>query len=637
MDLYSAVARLGRPFVFREEDRDPEVLERKLGIGARGAIGDGLTCALVRVDGAIDWCCMPRFDSPSVFGAALDVHRGGITWIQPTRRPFETLQRYDPDTNVLETLFKVAGHGVLRLTDYMPWSDDPRAAIHEIHRRMECIDGELELDVVFDPRFDYAHGETSLDCGQRGVLARGPSGDRLVAVVRAAEWKTRERGGGVCTRVRLKKGERRWMVLSYAAHEPELVDAYRPSEHLRVTRRSWRHWTSTINYDGPWRHHVIRSALLMKLLTYAPSGAMVAAATTSLPEWPGNTRNWDYRYTWARDAAMGVRAQNLIGCAREAREFFYYVRDCLERYESLQVMYAIDGMRVPEERVLDHLRGSLASRPVRIGNGARDQLQLDAAGSMIDAAFIFERCGGSLTLRTWRHLRGVVETVRRRWREPDHGIWEPRSGEKHHVDSKMMCWVALDRGARIARLFAEHDLERSWAEAAREVHAEILRAGLDASGSRFTMAFGLDAPDAALLRMPLHSFLEPKHPYVVATTDFIRKELSEGPFLHRYRLDTDDGVGGHEGAFLLCGFWLAENLAMQARIEEALDVFVAHAEASNHVGLLAEEIDAKTGALLGNFPQAFSHLGLVNAALRIDLALRLRDEGSRDVPRLIPH
>jgi GH15 family glucan-1,4-alpha-glucosidase len=635
MDLYSAASRLSRPFTFREDDRDPDAVMQKLGIAARGIIGDGLTCALVRVDGAIDWCCMPRFDSPSVFGAMLDSERGGITSIQPTHRPFETLQRYDPDTNVLETLFRVEGQGVLRLTDYMPWTDDPRASIHEIHRRMECVAGEVEVEFVFDPRFDYGAGETSISHGERGCVAVGPSGDRMVCVVRTARWESRP-AGGVCARITLKKGERRWMVLSYAGEDPQPIEAYRPFEHLRVTRRAWRDWAHQITYDGPWRHHVLRSALLMKLLTYAPTGAMVAAPTASLPEWLGGTRNWDYRYTWARDAAMAVRAQNLIGCKREAREFFYYVRDCLERFESLQVMYAIDGMKVPDERVLEHLRGFAGSVPVRVGNGAKDQLQLDACGSMLDAAWIYERCGGSLTLRTWRHLRRVVDMVRRRWHEPDHGIWEPRSGEKHNVDSKVMCWVALDRGARMAKLFGDREAEQSWSQTAREIHDTILRDGIDRSGKRFSAAFGVDMPDSSLLRIPMSSFIDPKHPYVVETTEWVRKELSSGPFIHRYRLDTDDGVGGDEGAFVLCGFWLAENYAMQGRIEDALDVFVAHAEASNHLGLLAEEIDPSSGAQLGNFPQAFSHLGMVNSALRIDLAMRLRDEGSREVPRLIP-
>ncbi len=634
MDLYSAASRLSRPFVFREEDRNSIDLSKKLGIGARAIIGDGLTCALVRVDGAIDWCCMPRFDSPSCFGALLDPSRGGITWIQPVHRPFETLQHYDPDTNVLETLFRVPGRGVLRLTDYMPWTDDPRAAIHEIHRRAECVEGELELEYVFDPRFDYGVGETTLEHGEHGALARGPTGDRMVAVVMGGRWKSRPEGGLVSRSV-LKKGEHRWMVLSYAGQSPEPIESYRPFEHLRTTRRAWRTWSSQLTYDGPWRHHVLRSALLMKLLTYAPTGAMVAAPTTSLPEWIGNTRNWDYRYTWIRDAAMAVRALNLTGFGREAREFFYFVRDCLERDQGLRVMYAVDGMNVPEERILDHWDGFANSKPVRIGNDAREQVQFDAAGSLVDAAYMFERCGGSLTLRTWRHLRGVIETVRARWHEPDHGIWEPRSGEKHNVDSKSMCWVALDRGARIARLFGDHALDAAWSSAARTIREDVLRSGLHPNGTRLSAAYGVDVPDAALLRIPLHGFLDPTHPYVVETTRWVRNELCSGPFLYRYRDGTNDGVGGKEGAFVLCGFWLAEVYAMQGQIEDALEIFIAHAEASNHVGLLAEEIDPSSGALLGNFPQSFSHLGMINAALRIDRAMRLRDEGSSDVPYLI--
>jgi alpha,alpha-trehalase len=629
MDLYSAAKRLSRPFVFTEGNRN-EILP----IGARGIIGDGFSAALVRADGVIDWLCFPRFDSPSTFGALLDPMQGGLTAVTPSRRPFESLQRYDPDTNVLETLFRVDAQGVVRVTDFMPWTDDPRLGVHEVHRRVQCLEGEVDLDVVFDPRFDYGRDRPHIEHHEHGVIARGSRGERLVAVIGgAAAWQARSQGG-VCARLRLKAGERGWVVLSWDAPHPEPIAAYRPFDQLRMTRHRWREWSWKLQYDGPWRHHVLRSALLLKLLMYAPTGAMVAAPTTSLPEWVGGERNWDYRFTWTRDSAMGVRAANLIGYVHEARDFFHFVRDTLETDE-LKVMYAVDGKPVPEETVLSHLQGYGGSRPVRIGNGARDQVQLDTAGALVDAAYIYERFGGAITLRAWRHMAAVVEGVRGRWREPDHGIWEPRDGRRHNVHSKLMSWVALDRAARLAPLFGASAEQERWRAAASEVHADLCRHGLDATGNHFVMAYGFDEPDAALLLLPLHGFLEASDPRIERTVKWVRERLASGPYLYRYRVD--DGVGGPEGAFVLCGFWLAEVLAMAGRLDEAQEVFVAHAEASNHLGLLAEEIHPDTGELLGNFPQAFSHLGLINAAARIDRALRLRDEGSSKVPHLLEH
>jgi alpha,alpha-trehalase len=629
MDLYSAAKRLARPFVFTEGNRN-----ETLPIGARGVIGDGFSCALVRADGAIDWMCLPRFDSPSVFGALLDAQRGGITAATPARRPFESLQRYDPDTNVLETLFRVDAQGTVRLTDFMPWTDDPRLAIHEVHRRVQCLEGEVDMEVVFDPRFDYGADRPHMEHHQHGVLARGSKGERLVAVVGdGTRWEPHP-SGGVVARFRLKAGERRWVVLSWDAPHPEPIAAYRPFDHLRATRHRWREWSRQVQYDGPWRHHVMRSALLLKLLMYAPTGAMVAAPTTSLPEWIRGERNWDYRFTWTRDSAMAVRAANIIGSVDEARDFFHFVRDTLEDDE-LKVMYAVDGRAVPEERILSHLSGYAGSVPVRVGNGARDQVQLDTAGALVDAAYIYERCGGAITLRAWRHMAGVVDGVRTRWREPDHGIWEPRDGRRHNVHSKLMSWVALDRAAKLAPLFGATVEQERWRASATELHEELCRKGLDGKGEHFVMAYGMDEPDAALLLLPVHGFLEANDPRIERTTQWVRERLASGPYLYRYH--ADDGVGGPEGAFVLCGFWLAEALAMAGRLDEAQEVFVAHAEASNHLGLLAEEIDPSTRDLLGNFPQAFSHLGLINAAARIDLALRLRDEGSTKVPHLLEH
>ena len=627
MDLYSAARRLSQPFRFSEQNRDAE-----LPIGARGMIGDGFTCALVRTDGVIDWLCMPRFDSPSVFGSLLDRERGGSTGITPVARPFESLQRYDPDTNVLETLFQVPGEGQVRLTDYMPFTGDPRASIHEIHRRIECREGEVELEAIFDPRFGYGAHDTTIDVSENGALARSPQGERLVAAINTgATWEPRPEGG-VRYRFHLRSGERRWMVLSWGAPQPEPLSAYRPFEHLRSTRQFWREWSRQLNYDGPWRHHVMRSALALRLQIYGPTGAMVAAPTCSLPEWPGGTRNWDYRYTWTRDTAMAIRAANLLGYQHEAREFFHFVRDMLDRKAGLQVMYAIDGGPVPKEQVLEHLAGYRASTPVRVGNAARDQLQLDTAGALVDAAFLYERFGGSLSLHAWRHLRSVIEDVRRRWREPDHGIWEVRGTVRHNIHSKLMSWVALDRGQRLAPLFGGVPEQDAWQRGASELREDICKQGLDSKREHFVSAYGGNEPDATLLLLPIQGFLPPNDPRIVRTVEWVREQLAVGPYLYRYH--SDDGVDGPEGAFLLCGFWLAEVLAMTGMLDEAQEVFVAHAEASNHLGLLSEQIHPESHELIGNFPQAFSHLGLINAAARIDLGLRLRDEGTGKLPRL---
>ena len=626
MDLYSAARRLERPFQFAPGE------DAELPLDARGLIGDGMSCALVRVDGAIDWLCLPRFDSPSVFAALLDREQGGLTAITPRQRPFSSLQAYDPGTNVLETVFTVPGQGTLRLVDFMPWSDDPRAGIHEIHRKIEGLEGSVELDLVFDPRFDFGRDRPQLDIGPNGVLACGKRGERFAAIATHTAWQPRPEGG-VRQRIRVAAGERLWMVLSWDSIDPEPLARYRSWEHLRVTRRAWRDWSSRLTYDGPWRHHVLRSALLLKLLTYSPSGAMVAAPTTSLPEWIGGTRNWDYRYAWVRDASFAIRAESLLGYTDEAREFFYFVRDAVVVSRGLDVMYAVDGQQVPDETELAHLAGYRGSRPIRIGNGARDQLQLDTVGALVDAAHLYERFGNSLTLRSWRKIRAAIHAACERMHEPDDGIWEPRSGRRHNVHSKLLTWVALDRGAGIAAAFGDHALRIEWLDKAAQLRAEILARGLDPTGSHFVAAYGDDHVDASLLSLPLYGLVDEHDPRLARTVERIRADLGTGSFVHRYKYD--DGVGGAEGAFVLCGFWLAEVLALMGKLDEAQRVFVDHVNASNHVGLLAEELDPTSLQQLGNFPQSFSHLGLINAALRIDLALRLRDEGSDQAPHLV--
>ncbi len=628
MDLYSAAKRLTQPYVFTHATQPHD-----LPIAARGIIGDGYTCALVRPDGAIDWLCLPRFDSPSAFGQLLDAEHGGMTTITPVQRPFESLQRYDPGTNVLETLFRVPNQGVIRITDFMPWTDDPRSSIHEVHRRIQCVEGEVDLEVIFDPRFNYGANMPEMVNQGVGVLARGEGGEHLVAVLSGeGAWQAHP-SGGVHMRFTMRSNERRWMVLSWDAPRAESISAYRPHEHLRSTRRRWREWSGRFDYDGPWRHHVLRSALTLKLLIYAPTGGMVAAPTMALPELIGGERNWDYRYVWSRDASMSIRAANLTGYTNEARDFFHFIRDVLDPDQAaLQVMYSVEGGAVPEERTLAHMSGFRHSKPVRIGNGARDQLQLDTIGALVDAASLYEGFEGELNLRMWRRLRELVNYVASVWREPDHGIWEQRTETRHNVHSKLMSWVSLDRGARLASLFGDHALHLRWQTEARVIHDDVCRYGLNSQHEYFVGAYGRDYADSSLLLLPIHGFLPPEDPRIASTIARVRSELGAGPFLYRYHMD--DGLEGGEGAFLLCGFWLAEALAMAGLVDEAQEVFLAHAELSNHLGLLAEEVDPTSREMLGNFPQAFSHLGLINAAMQIDIALRHRDEGSSKMLRV---
>ncbi len=628
MDLYSAARRLNRPFVFQSPGDGPA-----LDIGGRGIIGDGFSAALIRPDGVIDWMCLPRFDSPSVFGAMLDAERGGSTGITPTRYPFEALQAYDPGTNVLETLFRVPGEGVVRVTDFMPFTNHPRAAIHEVHRRVQCVEGSVTLRVSFDPRFSYGRDLPDISVGTHGCQAEGREGERLSIVFGKPNFVWHKLGtGGAAGEITLRAGERHWCVLSWNAPAPEPIAAYRSYEHLRTTRHTWRAWAMGLKYDGPWRHHVQRSALLLKLLIYRPTGAMVAAPTMGLPELIGGGRNWDYRYTWSRDTAMGIRAANLLGFGEEAGDFFHFMRDVLSQNQSLRVMYTIDGAHVPSEEDLTHLRGFRESIPVRLGNDARDQLQLDTAGALIDAAYLYERFGGSLTLRGWRHLHQVIESLGKNWDQPDHGIWEPRSGLQQNVHSKVMSWVAMDRGAYLARLFGAEASATRWTGLAGQIHRDACARGLSANGKHFVASYGLPHMDASLLLIPIHGFLPADDTRILATVREVRAQLGSGPYVHRYH--NDDGLDGEEGAFVLCGFWLAEALAMAGQLDEAQEVFIAHAEASNHLGLLAEEIDPISKQPLGNFPQAFSHLGLINAAARIDSALRLADEGTRSKTHL---
>ncbi len=623
MDIYTASRRIADWFTV---DRKP------LAEGQHGAIGDGFTCALIGIDGSVDWLCLPRFDSPSVFCALLDPRRGGRFRVSPAAATYQSLQAYDTSTNVLQTLFREPDHGVVVLTDYMPWNGDPRSAFHELHRLLEVREGSLEMEVVFDPRFDYGRGETRVEPAEEGVAAEGPNGERMSLSIGAGIRFQPCPEGGAAARFTMRAGQRLWTILNWRAKRPEKIAAHRPFDHLRATRRFWRSWAARLDYDGPWRHDVQRSALMLKILQYAPTGAMVAAPTTSLPVSAGGNRNWDYRFSWTRDSAMAIRAMNLIGYPEEARGFFHFVRDNVQVRGKLDLMVTIDGGDVPDETLLEHLSGHRGIGPVRLGNAARLQTQHDIVGPLLDAASLHEQAGGTLGLGLWRQIRKLVNRAIEQAKEPDHGIWEPRSEPRHHVHSKLMTWVALDRALHLAPLFGGDRYQRTWRQARERLFAEIFQRGYDSASGTFVREYGGQDVDATLLLLPIYDFLPPRDPRVHRTIKRVIQELGEGRFLRRYK--TGDGIASAEGGFVLCGFWLAEALALAGDLDEALEVFHNHLSAANHLGLFAEEVDPSSGAPLGNTPQAFSHLGLIQAAARLDRALRLRDEGVDEPPRL---
>jgi GH15 family glucan-1,4-alpha-glucosidase len=588
-------------------------------------IGDCASAALVGRNGSIDWLCWPRFDSPSIFARLLDAGDGGHFQVRPVA-DFSVERRYLPDTNVLETTFTTE-RGVLRLTDLMPVAE--REAYrrelwpeHEILRRVECVAGTVEVDVYCDPRLDYARIDPALD-------DRGPHGvfynhEGAVLIVRSELPLVLARGrGALHGQVLLREGDRHFLSLTYDEGEPAVLPLLGEHAETKIERSVafWRDWASRCEYDGPYRDAVVRSALTLKLMTFAPSGAIIAAPTTSLPEAIGGTRNWDYRYCWLRDAALTLRALYELGYEEEGRAFFSWLLHATRlTAPSLSVLYDVYGNAHVEERTLDHLEGYRGSSPVRIGNGAHDQLQLDTYGELISAAYEFVRREQRLDSWHARLLRTLGDEVCERWREPDEGIWEVRSGRHHHTFSKAMCWVALERLVRLHEAdYLSVPVDR-YRETARTIRTAVEERGYNDEMESYVATFDGDRLDASLLLLPMYGYVEATAPRMRSTFARIHDELGQDGLLYRYPHGTDDGFSSREGAFGICSFWDEELFARLGRVEEAranLDRTLSYA---NDLGLFAEEIDPDTGAFLGNFPQAFTHVGLINAALALETA-----------------
>ena len=582
-----------------------------------GVIGDMHTAALVGLDGSIDWYCAPRFDSPSVFAALLDVRKGGKFQLSPTENS-TTKQSYEGDTNVLSTIFE-SKQGRIKLTDFMPCFMEKGEAkgFQELHRIVDCVEGEAGLRIIFQPRLDYARGNTTLLETAEGCAAK----NREIQVNLASSVKLRIADTDILTNeFRLSKSQRAVFVLKWGKNPAIPATRYETSKKLSKTLSYWKRWVGHVRYQGPFRADVVRSCLVLKLLQYAPTGAMVAAITTSLPESIGTLRNWDYRYSWIRDNALSVIALSEAGASREALDYARWLTN-LRRHskEKLQIMMGIGGEREIPETTLDHLEGYRRSSPVRIGNAASKQLQLDVYGILADYVYFLHTLGWT-TGQVYENLvRYSADRAMKEWQSPDSGIWEIRE-PKTFVESTMWCYVALDRASKMARELGYDEDWQRWEPVRKKIKSHILSEGWSEKKKAFAMVFGGEDLDAANLLMPLVGFLPAKDPKMSATIQRIREELSEDDLIYRYRVD--DGQLGKEGAFTVCSFWMVDCLTRLGKLREAEGLLNQLTKRSNHLGLYSEEIDPKTGEALGNFPQAYTHMGLITASVHLEEARR---------------
>ncbi|HTT35476.1 MAG TPA: glycoside hydrolase family 15 protein [Thermoplasmata archaeon] len=588
-----------------------------------GIIGNLRTVALVGTDGSIDWMCFPHFDSPTCFAALLDHARGGrfrIAPVQPTTRK----QLYLPDTNVLINRF-LGRQGVAEVTDFMPLAQDrERVPSDCLIRRVTAIRGTVDLALDCRPAFDYAREAPRAVRCEGGAIFEG----RTARLGLASPVPLEVDGPGARATFTLAEDDVAWFLLKgIGPGRHDRLASYGPSalgEVLQETVRFWRRWIARSKYRGRWREMVNRSALVLKLLTFEPTGAIVAAPTFGLPEVIGGERNWDYRYTWIRDAAFTLYAFLRLGFTEEAEGFMHWLlgrTTDLEPDGSLHPVYRIDGSHELPEIPLPHLEGYRGSRPVRIGNAAVDQLQLDIYGALLDAVYLYNKHGSPISYELWTRLRRILDWLTENWRRPDKGIWEVRSVAADFVYSNMMCWVAFDRAIRVAenRGFPADILR--WRTTRDEIYEQIMRDGWDPRRGAFVQSYGASALDASTLLMPLVFFVSAKDPRMVATLDAIRGELVSDSLVRRYSTDeTADGLTGREGTFSLCSFWLVEALTRAGRLDEAQLIFEKVLGHASHLGLFSEEIGS-TGEALGNFPQAFTHLALISAAVNLDRAL----------------
>ena len=599
-----------------------------------GLIGNMYTTALVGMNGSIDWLCFPHFDSPSLFCSILDDNKGGHFQICPAQHEgFKQKQFYWPDTNVLVTRF-LSSEGVGQVIDFMPiGGHDPEGGSYALVRKVETIKGAMHFRMECTPAFNYARDPHEMKPQSHGAMFQS---QKLTMMLASTQHVT-PNGSGVVADFTLEEGQTAVFVMREAQSGEEVcqVCSIREGIHLfQNTVDFWRTWLSKCTYVGRWREMVYRSALTLKMLTFEPTGAIVAAPTCSLPEGIGGERNWDYRYTWIRDAAFTLYGLLRIGFTEEAEKFMGWIEArCHELNPdgSLQIMYGIDGRHELPEETLDHLEGYMGSSPVRIGNGASNQLQLDIYGELLDSVYLYNKYGAPISYDLWVHLSKLIDWVCDNWKRTDEGVWEVRGGQQHFVYSKLMCWVALDRGIRLAdkRSFPADRLR--WLKVRDEIYREIIDKGWNPKRDAFVQHFGSETLDAANLIMPLVFFLSPTDPRMLKTLDKTMEPPEKGglvsnSLVYRYNVErTSDGLKGEEGTFNICTFWLVEALTRagrhdKARLNEARLMFEQMLGYANHLGLFSEETGSR-GEALGNSPQAFTHLALISAAFNLDRAL----------------
>jgi alpha,alpha-trehalase len=596
-------------------------------------LSDCEVCALVAPSGNVEWMCLPRFDGPSIFGTMLDRDAGSFR-LAPVDTSVPAGQRYLPGTMVLETTWGTRTGWVI-VRDVLligPWHhDDERSnthrrsptdndADHVLLRTMRCVNGRVEMHMECEPRVDYGRKSVEWEYAGSGYGRAVATADgEDVALTMTTDLRIGFEGGRARARTTLRDGDTAFVALSWSEHGgPETYDdAY---HRLVYTADFWHEWLSHGEFpDHPWRTYLQRSALTLKGLTYAPTGAMIAAATTSLPETPGGERNWDYRYAWIRDSTFMLWGLYTLGFDEEANDFFYFIRDVASKNvnDELQIMYGIGGEETLTEEMLLHLDGYEHAQPVRVGNGAFAQKQHDVWGALLDSIYLHTKSRDGLAESTWEILRKQVDNAIAAWREPDRGIWEVRGEPQHFTSSKVMCWVACDRGARLARLREDHERSERWQQEADLIHADICENGVDERGV-FCQHYDTAALDASCLLIPLVRFLPPDDERVIATVNAIADELSVDGLVQRYKVEeTDDGLAGEEGTFAICSFWLVSALAEVGDHDRARALCEKMLGYASSLNLFAEEIDARSGRHLGNFPQAFTHLALINAVMHV--------------------